>query len=119
MSPALFKKYLGAARLVADHVVLKPEGFVFGPHPVVAETDRDKYCVQRIIDFYKRHQVDYADYFQAAWKYHHRAKLGRPNAKLSDLAADAKLSAKYLALVWSRLTETEAEVGPLAAVRAT
>ncbi len=28
MSPALLKKYLAAARLVADHVVLKPEGFV-------------------------------------------------------------------------------------------
>ena len=33
MSPALLKKYLAAARLVADHVVLKPEGFVFAPHP--------------------------------------------------------------------------------------
>ena len=55
MSPALLKKYLAAARLVADHVVLKPEGFVFAPHPVVTDTDRDKYCVQRIIDFYERH----------------------------------------------------------------
>ena len=26
MSPALLKKYLAAARLVADHVVLKPDG---------------------------------------------------------------------------------------------
>ena len=66
MSPALLKKYLAAARLVADHVVLKPEGFVFAPHPVVTDTDRDKYCVKRIIDFYERHQVDYADYFLAA-----------------------------------------------------
>src|SRR5439155_24215220 len=67
MSPALLKKYLAAARHVADHVVFKPNGFVFGPHPMVTETDRDKYCVQRIIDFYKRHPVDYADYFEAAW----------------------------------------------------
>src|SRR5262249_13401140 len=29
MSPALLKKYLAAARLVADHLVLKPQGFVF------------------------------------------------------------------------------------------
>src|SRR5207245_4220416 len=76
MSPALLKKYLAAARHVADHVVLKPEGFVFAPHPIVTETDRDKYCVQRIIDFYKRHPVDYADCFLAAWQYQHRAKLG-------------------------------------------
>ena len=41
-----------AARLVADHLVLKPRGFAFAPHPVVADTDRDKYCVRRVIDFY-------------------------------------------------------------------
>ena len=58
MSPALVKKYLEAARHVADHVVLKPDGFVFAPHPAVTDTDRDKYCVKRIIDFYKRHDVD-------------------------------------------------------------
>ena len=45
------KKYLQAARGVADHLVLKPTGFDFAPHPVLAETDRDKYCILRIIDF--------------------------------------------------------------------
>jgi mono/diheme cytochrome c family protein len=117
MSPALLKKYLAAVRLVADHVVLKPEGFVFAPHPIVTDTDRDKYCVQRIIDFYARHQVDYADYFLAAWKYRHRVALGRPNAELSQFATDMGLSAKYLAMIWSALNDTEAEIGPLAAVR--
>jgi hypothetical protein len=117
MSPALLKKYLGAARLVADHVVLKPEGFVFAPHPVVTDTDRDKYCVQRIIDFYQRHPVDLADYFLAAYTYRHRDLLGRPKADLDGLAAETGLSAKYLALVWSALTDTEADVGPLAVIR--
>ena len=42
MSPALVKRSLAAARLVADHVVLTPEGFVFAPHPAVTDTDRDK-----------------------------------------------------------------------------
>ena len=56
MSPALLKKYLAAARHVAEHIVFNPEGFVFAPHPVVTETDRDKYCVQRILDFYQRHR---------------------------------------------------------------
>ena len=77
MSPALLKKYLAAARHIADHIVLKPEGFVFAPHPAVTDTDRDKYCVQRIIDFYKHYQIDYANYFLAAWKYRHRELLGR------------------------------------------
>jgi hypothetical protein len=104
MSPALLKKYLAAARLVADH-------------PALTDTDRDKYCVSRIIDFYERHKVDYADYFLAAWKYHHRARLGRPRVELSELAAEAGLSARYLALVWSALSDPEAEEGPLAVVR--
>src|SRR4029079_15104918 len=56
MSPALLKKYLAAARRVADHLVLKPVGFEFAPEPAVTETDRDKYCVQRIVDFYKRYR---------------------------------------------------------------
>jgi hypothetical protein len=117
MSPALLKKHLAAARLVADHVVLKPDGLVFAPHPVVTDTDRDKYCVHRIIAFYERHPVDWADYFLAAWKYRHREKLGRPDVELSRLAAEAGLSAKYLSMVWSALTEGETEAGPLAAVR--
>lgn len=113
MSPALLKKYLAAARHVADHVVLKPDGFVFAPHPAVTDTDRDKYCVKRIIDFYQRHEVDLAGYFLAAWKYRHRADRDR---KLERFAADAGLSAKYLGLVWAALTEGDA-TGPLAEVR--
>jgi hypothetical protein len=116
MSPALLKKYLAAARHVADHVVFKPEGFVFAPHPMVAETDRDKYCVQRIMDFYKRHPVDYADYFQAAWRYRWRARDNRGDAKLSDFASEAKLSADYLDVVWTAL-QSDIDVGPMGVVR--
>lgn len=112
MSPALLKKYLSAARSIADHVVLKPDGFVFAPHPMVTETDRDKYCVQRIVDFYKRHEVDLADYFLAAWK--HRRQ---PKTELKQLASEAGLSANYLALVWSALTEAADQSGPLAEIR--
>src|SRR5262249_6057818 len=102
---------------VTDHVVLKPEGFIFAPHPAVTDTDRDKYCVHRIIDFYDRHKVDLVDYFLAAWKYQHRARLGRPDPELSRFAAEAGLSGQYLSMIWSTLTEAEAEVGPLAVVR--
>jgi hypothetical protein len=118
MSPALLKKYLAAARLVAEHLVLKPDGFVFAPHPAVTDTDRDKYCVQRIIAFYDRHRVDYAEYFLAAWRFVHRKALGKPKATLRDFATEAGLSAKYLATVWSLLTESPTTVGPLAEVQA-
>ena len=42
MSPALLGKYLEAARRVASHLVLKPDGLAFAPHPVVAEFVRRK-----------------------------------------------------------------------------
>src|SRR5499425_2231164 len=84
MSPALLNKYLQAAREVANHLVLKPSGIAFAPHPVLAETDRDKYCVNQIVDFYHQQDTDYADYFQAAWRYRHRAALGKSRASLAE-----------------------------------
>ena len=112
MSPALLNKYLQAAREVANHMFLKPKGFAFAPHPMLVETDRDKYCVNQIIDFYHTHTTNFAEYFQAAWRFKHRAALGRPEATLVDFAADGKLSAKYLTTVWSFLEDTNEEVGP-------
>ena len=79
MSPALFNKYLQAAREVSEHMVLKPDGFDFAPHPMLVETDRDRYAIQRILDFYARQPTDYASYFEAAWRYKHRAALGKPH----------------------------------------
>src|SRR5262249_50335109 len=104
--------------LVADHLVLKPHGFVFAPYPAVTDTDRDRYCVQRIIAFYERHRVDYASYFLAAWRFRQRAALGKPKASLSDFAAEAGLSAKYLATVWSLLQESPPAPGPLGDLQA-
>jgi hypothetical protein len=113
MSPALLKKYLQAAKEVSDHLVLKPDGLAFAPHPVITETDRDKYCVQRIVDFYLRQPTDFADYFHAAWKYKNRSALGKSRATLEQIAADSKVSPKYLTTVWNALTKKE-EVGPIA-----
>jgi hypothetical protein len=117
MSPALVKKYLEAARSVADHLVLKPRGFAFAPYPMVADTDRDKYSVRQILDFYKRQRTDLADYFLAAWRFQKRKELGRPGASLADFAAETGISAKYLATVWSFLTEPADQMGPVAAVQ--
>ncbi len=118
MSPTLLDKYLQAARSVADHMVLTPDGFDFAPHPMLAETDRDRYTIGRIIDFYKSQPTDYAAYFQAAWRYKHRAALARPRATLAELAVESKISAKYLPMIWQILEEpTEPgrpEVGPVA-----
>jgi hypothetical protein len=114
MSPALLKKYLDAARAVADHLVLEPEGFAFAPHPAVTDTDRDKYAVDRIVSFYRRQPTDLAGYFHAAWRYQHRAALGKPGASLADCAAEQRVSDSYLRTVWSALAETPEQIGPLA-----
>ena len=114
MSPALLTKYLQAARLVADHMYLNPEGFEFAPHPMLVETDREKFCIQQIVDFYDRQATDYSDYFRAAWLYKHRAVLGKPKATLADIAAQNKVSARYLTTIWQALEAPKEEVGPLA-----
>ncbi len=118
MSPFLLKKYMEAARVVADHLVLRIDGLAFAPHPVISETDRDKFCVNRIIEFYKRQPTDLAAYFLAAWQFENRAKLGRQQAALDEFARDQRLSAKYLAKVHAALSEEHDEVGPLAALAA-
>ena len=69
MSPVLLNKYLKAAREVADHAVFKPDGIDFAPYPMMVETDREKYAIQRIVSFYQAQPTDYADYFEAAWRY--------------------------------------------------
>jgi hypothetical protein len=125
MSPALFNKYLLATREVADHMALTPDGFVFAPGPVLAETDRDQFAIKRIVDFYHSQPTDYAGYFEAAWRYKHRVTLGNPAATLSSVARASKVSPKYLPLVWQILGESvgsrhtrAAEVGPIAKLQA-
>ncbi len=109
MSPFLLKKYMEAARQVSEHLVLRLDGLAFAPHPVIAETDRDKYCVNRIIQFYQRQPTDLAMYLLAAWRYENRATLGRPQASLSDFATEEKVSAKYLANDLGCLVERRAD----------
>ena len=119
MSPALLNKYLQAAREVGDHMVLTPDGFDFAPHPMLVETDREKYAIKRIVDFYARQPTDYADYFQAAWRFKHRVALGKPALTLARISAEAKISAKYLPVIWQFLEGPgNAEVGPVAKLKA-
>jgi hypothetical protein len=76
------------------------------------ETDREKYEIQRIVSFYQAQPTDYADYFEAAWRYRYRAALKKNHATLAATATDAKLSAKYLPMVWEILHDKD-PVGPV------
>ena len=111
MSPGLLTKYLTAARLVADHAVLTPKEILFAPYPVVTETDRDKFCVQRIVDFYEKHRVDYGQYFLMLWEYQHREQVGKNLSSLQDFAEETHISAKYADLLWQML-HSENAIGP-------
>ncbi len=117
MSPALLDKYLAAARRVAEHLVFLPDGLDFAPYPVVIYTDRDKFCTQRIVDFYKQQPTDYADYFLAAWRYRHRTKLGMPEVTLEGIAQKDGVSVKYLEAVWAILTDSQTDAGPIVELR--
>ncbi|MEM9825162.1 MAG: DUF1592 domain-containing protein [Planctomycetota bacterium] len=104
MTPALLEKYIAAARTVADHLILGSSGLHFAPHPVVTDTDRDRYCVQRIVDFYAQFDIDIANYLQAAIEFRQR----RSAPDLAVVAANRNLSPTYLQRV-NRWLDTSAE----------
>jgi hypothetical protein len=113
MSPSLLKKYLQAAHDISNHLVLKEDGIDFAATSMLAETDRDQYCVQRIVNFYHARDIDYADYFEAAWRYKNRSALGEPSATIAQIAAQRKVSAKYLQTIWETLEGHTDDVGPV------
>ncbi|KAA5541784.1 DUF1592 domain-containing protein [Roseiconus nitratireducens] len=133
MSPSLIKKYLEAARMVSDHLVLAPGGLEFAPHPVMTFTDRDKYCVNRIIDFYHRQRTDYADYLLALWHFQQAdpsrtdgdrkalqeflsaRESGQHDSAQSD--GTKPLSARYASTLWQILTGPPRQQGPIAALQ--
>lgn len=119
MSSSLLNKYLSASRLVASHLVLTPSGIAFASHPVTTDTDRDKYCVQRIVDFYNQQPTDIADYLFVAWKAKTVRESGRP-VSLDQLAKVHQVSQKYLAEVDAFLNDSKtnlSELGPNFEVR--
>jgi hypothetical protein len=118
MSPSLLKKYLAAARDIANHAYVNADGLHFAPHTMLADVDADKLFVHRIIEFYGRQNTDYSAYFAAAWRYKHRAALGRSRATLTEIAAAARISPKYLATLWDVFEGPRETVGPIAAIQA-
>ncbi|MEZ6039371.1 MAG: DUF1592 domain-containing protein [Planctomycetaceae bacterium] len=115
LSPALFNKYLSGAREVVQHLVLKPDGFDFAPHPVMTDTDRDKYCVNRIVDFYRQQPTDLATYFLAARQL--QVHPGKSVRSVDAVAAEFGISAKYLSTLTRLLIDSQDDYGPLEIVR--
>ncbi len=109
MSPALVKKYLDAARDVATHLIFKPDGLTFAGFPVVADTDRDKYCVRRIIEFYQRQPTNYALYFFAVWK--------KATKQTTAAEVQENLSSSYLRTLTETFSLPTPGYGPVAALQ--
>ena len=106
-SPNLVRKYLSAAQLVADHLVLQPGGISFAPFPVTSYNERKKLTELAIIDFYEDHSVDIVQYLEAAWRYRYRQQ----ELTIEQWALKRGLSGKYLSLVWQTLSASSSHAG--------
>ena len=101
MSPALLNKYLQAAREVANHMVLQARR-----HRVRAAPDAGRDRSRQVLRQQDHRFLPAAEHrlrrlLPGRWAYKHRAALGKPDATLADVAAERKVSPKYLATVWS------------------
>ena len=127
MSPALLRKYLDAGKEIAGHAVLLPDGFRFSPHTtrrdwtdeILAEI-RAFYAefseVEKLASHYGPDLADAANlgnagrlplekYFAATLA--ERDSLTTDDKTIEAVAADRGLNAKYLGILWSKLTGDE------------
>jgi len=105
MSPALLTKYLDAAKGIAAHAMLLPDGFRFSP----ASNDGDwiDELMAGIRGIYGRYsdgdgRAALEPYFEATIA--ERDAITSGQKTVAQVAAERKLSAKYLAALWGVLT---------------
>ena len=79
-------------------MVLKPDGLVFAPHPVVTEPTATNIASTHH-RFLQAAPTDLADYFLAAWEYEHRAALGEAGRDAGEFAADGITEREVSAVV--------------------
>lgn len=125
MSPGLVTKYLDAAKEVAAHAVLLPDGLKFSPS--TSRRDWINGSLARIREFYARHTVAASGgsvvlqgikletnqggripleaYFKATLE--NREALAAGKTSIAQLAVERSLNAKYLATLWSVLTRPD------------
>jgi hypothetical protein len=105
ITPTLFTRYLDAAKDIADHAVLLPDGFRFS----AGKTRRDwtDESTAQLRKFYAAFTGDgrlvFQPYLLAAVK--HREGLATGKVAIGDVAAKEKLNAKYLAALWQSLSD--------------
>jgi hypothetical protein len=118
ISPTLLNKYFRAAKDIADHVVLLPDGFRFSSMKTRRDwTDESTAKLRR---FYADHvggdgRLIVQPYLAAAVR--HRDSLLGGSAHIEDIAAKEKLNPKYFGILWQTLTDKTPSY-PLDALRA-
>jgi len=124
MSPSLLTKYLDAAKRVADHAVLLPDGIRFSPS--TSRRDWTNESLAQIRDFYNQFTVNIDEKVSVGGtgvvsndggripldKYltavsEHRQALTDGQTTIASVARDRNLSAKYLGLLWSTLHDPQ------------
>lgn len=121
MSPALLTKFLDAAKGIAAHAVLLPDGLRFSPH--VTRQDWTNETLDQIRELYRKYTDDGGSkvalqglvwegkeggrlpvekYVAATLMERDAIRAGRRT--LAAIAADHGLSAKYLSAVWAMFT---------------
>lgn len=128
MSPALVRKYLDAAKRVAEHLVLLPDGFVFSANPSASDMTNQK--VDEIRKFYARYannnggdtvnlqgivfetnqggRLPIEQYLAAADDLRRLTrKSGGPpvDVAIETIAKEKNISPKYLRTIWQALAE--------------
>ena len=113
MSPALAKKYLEAARDVADHLVLKPDGLRLRALPDARRHRPRQVRRQGGSSTSTRRKIRTTPTISLPPGGSGTAQaLGQPEASLDAFAAEPGASRKYLATIWSLLNESSGRGRP-------
>jgi len=120
MSPTLLGKYLKAAKEIAAHAVLLPDGFRFSPS--TARRDWTDEALAELRQAYRDSapgpddgRLDFTPYLAATVA--HRDDLKSGKMTIDAAANQAKLNPKYLLMVWRALSDPEPSF-PLDRIRA-
>ncbi len=117
MSPALMGKYMKAAKEIAEHAVLLPDGFRFSAS--ATQRDRTDESVAALRAFYRQFTYEGSlplkPYIAALAE--RRSDLDSGKVTIEQLATEKQLSAKYLGVLWATLNDSKPSF-PLDRVRA-
>ena len=114
-SDANLERYLEGAKKIADHAIIGAGPIEFYEHP--GKTGFELSAINRIKDIYTQYGFrtvsgeggspfgldKYTRVFFVAWQFQNRAKLGRPNVTLPELAAREGITARFAQHIWKVL----------------